>query len=428
MKVLVIGSGGREHALAWKCAQSDSVEKVFVAPGNAGTAREEKLENIAIDVMDFTTLADFADSNKIELTIVGPEAPLVDGIVDYFQERELPCFGPSARAAQLEGSKAFTKDFLHKHDIPTAAYQTFTNLDLALAYIRENGTPIVIKADGLAAGKGVIVALTEDEAIETLEDMLSGNKFGKAGHRVVIEEFLEGEEASFIAMVDGSNVLPMATSQDHKARDDGDKGPNTGGMGAYSPAPVVTVEVYQRIMDQVILPTVKGMAEDGNDYTGFLYAGLMVSPTGEIAVVEFNCRFGDPEAQPIMLRLKSDLAEHCAAALNQNLDQQTADWDSRCAVGVVLASGGYPGTYNKGEVIDGLDTPQGDHQKVFHAGTAERDGDIVTNGGRVLCATALGDSVSEAQAAAYALANSINWNNVYFRNDIAYRAIAREND
>ncbi len=428
MKVLVIGSGGREHALAWKCAQSDSVEKVFVAPGNAGTAREEKLENIAIDVMDFTTLADFADSNKIELTIVGPEAPLVDGIVDYFQERELPCFGPSARAAQLEGSKAFTKDFLHKHDIPTAAYQTFTNLDLALAYIRENGTPIVIKADGLAAGKGVIVALTEDEAIETLEDMLSGNKFGKAGHRVVIEEFLEGEEASFIAMVDGSNVLPMATSQDHKARDDGDKGPNTGGMGAYSPAPVVTVEVYQRIMDQVILPTVKGMAEDGNDYTGFLYAGLMVSPTGEIAVVEFNCRFGDPEAQPIMLRLKSDLAEHCAAALNQNLDQQTADWDSRCAVGVVLASGGYPGTYNKGEVIDGLDTPQGDHQKVFHAGTAERDGDIVSNGGRVLCATALGDSVSEAQAAAYALANSINWNNVYFRNDIAYRAIAREND
>ncbi len=428
MKVLVIGSGGREHALAWKCAQSDSVEKVFVAPGNAGTAREEKLENIAIDVMDFTPLADFADSNKIELTIVGPEAPLVDGIVDYFQERELPCFGPSARAAQLEGSKAFTKDFLHKHDIPTAAYQTFTNLDLALAYIRENGTPIVIKADGLAAGKGVIVALTEDEAIETLEDMLSGNKFGKAGHRVVIEEFLEGEEASFIAMVDGSNVLPMATSQDHKARDDGDKGPNTGGMGAYSPAPVVTVEVYQRIMDQVILPTVKGMAEDGNDYTGFLYAGLMVSPTGEIAVVEFNCRFGDPEAQPIMLRLKSDLAEHCVAALNQNLDQQTADWDSRCAVGVVLASGGYPGTYNKGEVIDGLDTPQGDHQKVFHAGTAERDGDIVTNGGRVLCATALGDSVSEAQAAAYALANSINWNNVYFRNDIAYRAIAREND
>jgi len=428
MKVLVIGSGGREHALAWKCAQSDSVEKVFVAPGNAGTAREEKLENIAIDVMDFTILADFADSNKIELTIVGPEAPLVEGIVDYFQERELPCFGPSARAAQLEGSKAFTKDFLHKHDIPTAAYQTFTNLDLALAYIRENGTPIVIKADGLAAGKGVIVALTEDEAIETLEDMLSGNKFGEAGHRVVIEEFLEGEEASFIAMVDGSNVLPMATSQDHKARDDGDKGPNTGGMGAYSPAPVVTVEVYQRIMDQVILPTVKGMAEDGNDYTGFLYAGLMVSPTGEIAVVEFNCRFGDPEAQPIMLRLKSDLAEHCVAALNQNLDQQTADWDSRCAVGVVLVSGGYPGTYNKGEVIDGLDTPQGDHLKVFHAGTAERDGDIVTNGGRVLCATALGDSVSEAQAAAYALANSINWNNVYFRNDIAYRAIAREND
>ncbi|HAJ76236.1 MAG TPA: phosphoribosylamine--glycine ligase [Gammaproteobacteria bacterium] len=427
MKVLVIGSGGREHALAWKCAQSDSVEKVFVAPGNTGTAHEKKLENIAIDVMDFATLADFADSNKIELTIVGPEAPLVGGIVDYFQERELPCFGPSAGAAQLEGSKAFTKDFLHKHGIPTAAYQTFTNLDPALAYIRENGTPIVIKADGLVAGKGVIVALNEDEAIQTLEDMLSGNKFGEAGHRVVIEEFLEGEEASFIAMVDGSNVLPMATSQDHKARDDGDKGPNTGGMGAYSPAPVVTDEVYQRIMDQVILPTVRGMAEDGNDYTGFLYAGLMVSPSGGVAVVEFNCRFGDPEAQPIMLRLRSDLAEHCVAAINQKLDQQATDWDSRCAVGVVLASGGYPGTYNKGDVIDGLDTPQGDHQKVFHAGTAERDGDIVTNGGRVLCATALGDSVSEAQAAAYALVNSINWNNVYFRNDIAYRAIAREN-
>tara|TARA_Y100000031_G_scaffold9458_1_gene10350 strand:+ start:422 stop:1708 length:1287 start_codon:yes stop_codon:yes gene_type:complete len=427
MKVLVIGSGGREHALAWKCAQSDSVEKVFVAPGNTGTAHEKKLENIAIDVMDFATLADFADSNKIELTIVGPEAPLVGGIVDYFQERELPCFGPSAGAAQLEGSKAFTKDFLHKHGIPTAAYQTFTNLDPALAYIRENGTPIVIKADGLVAGKGVIVALNEDEAIQTLEDMLSGNKFGEAGHRVVIEEFLEGEEASFIAMVDGSNVLPMATSQDHKARDDGDKGPNTGGMGAYSPAPVVTDEVYQRIMDQVILPTVRGMAEDGNDYTGFLYAGLMVSPSGGVAVVEFNCRFGDPEAQPVMLRLRSDLAEHCVAAINQNLDQQAADWDSRYAVSVVLASGGYPGTYNKGDVVDGLDTPQGDHQKVFHAGTAERDGAIVTNGGRVLCATALGDKVSEAQAAAYELVKSINWNNVYFRNDIAHRAIAREN-
>ncbi|MDP6413788.1 MAG: phosphoribosylamine--glycine ligase [Gammaproteobacteria bacterium] len=427
MKVLVIGSGGREHALAWKCAQSDSVEKVFVAPGNAGTAREEKLENIAIDVMDFATLADFADSNKIELTIVGPEAPLVGGIVDYFQERQLPCFGPSAGAAQLEGSKAFTKDFLYKHGIPTAAYKTFTDLDPALAYIRENGTPIVIKADGLAAGKGVIVAMTEEEAIETVESMLSGNKFGEAGHRVVIEEFLEGEEASFIAMVDGSNVLPMATSQDHKARDDGDKGPNTGGMGAYSPALVVTAEVYQRIMDQVILPTVRGMAEDGNDYTGFLYAGLMVSPSGAVAVVEFNCRFGDPEAQPVMLRLRSDLAEHCVAAINQNLDQQAADWDSRYAVSVVLASGGYPGTYNKGDVVDGLDTPQGDHQKVFHAGTAERDGAIVTNGGRVLCATALGDKVSEAQAAAYELVKSINWNNVYFRNDIAHRAIAREN-
>jgi len=427
MKVLVIGGGGREHSLAWKAAQSKGVEKVFVAPGNAGTARENNLENVAIDPMDFTALADFASKEGIGLTIVGPEAPLVDGIVDFFQQRDLPCFGPSKGAAQLEGSKAFTKDFLSRHNIPTASYQTFTEVDEAKAYIAENGAPIVIKADGLAAGKGVIVAMTEAEAYAAVEDMLSGNAFGDAGHRVVIEGFLQGEEASFIAMVDGSNVLPMATSQDHKARDDGDKGPNTGGMGAYSPAPVVDEAIYQRIMNQVILPTVAGMAADGNDYTGFLYAGLMITETGEINVVEFNCRFGDPEAQPVMMRLKSDLIQHCLAALNQTLDRERAEWDERCAVGVVLAAGGYPESYAKGTPIEGLDQPLASHQKIFHAGTTLDDDAVVTNGGRVLCATALGNSVSEAQAEAYKVVHQISWDQVYFRKDIAYRAIAREN-
>ena len=426
MKVLIIGSGGREHSLAWKCAQSQSVEKVFVAPGNAGTALEDKIENVVIDTMDFPALADFAVQESIGLSIVGPEAPLVSGIVNYFQERGLPCFGPSKQAAQLEGSKAFTKDFCSKHGVPTAAYQTFTEVDPAVAFIRSNGAPIVIKADGLAAGKGVIVAMNEEDAFAAVKDMLSGSAFGEAGHRVVIEQFLTGEEASFIAMVDGKNILPMATSQDHKARDNGDKGPNTGGMGAYSPAPVVTDEVSQRIMNQVILPTVAGMAADGNDYTGFLYAGLMVSPDGEVNVVEFNCRFGDPEAQPVMMRLQSDLPELCLAALEQALDSKSAEWDSRCAVGVVLASGGYPGSYPKGAVISGIPAST-EHQKVFHAGTTEQEDNIVTSGGRVLCATALGSSVSEARAAAYELANSINWENVYFRTDIAYRAIAREN-
>jgi len=327
----------------------------------------------------------------------------------------------------LEGSKSFTKDFLSRHNIPSAPYQTFTEVEPAKEYIRVNGAPIVIKADGLAAGKGVIVASTEDEAIAAVEDMLSGNKFGDAGHRVVIEGFLQGEEASFIAMVDGKHVLPMATSQDHKARDDGDKGPNTGGMGAYSPAPVVTDEIYQRIMDQVILPTVKGMAEDGNDYTGFLYAGLMVTPSGEISVVEFNCRFGDPEAQPVMMRLQSDLTQHCLAALDQTLDSETAQWDSRSAVGVVLASGGYPNSYAKGDEISGLDAAANQDQKIFHAGTIFKDGAVLSNGGRVLCATALGDTVSQAQQAAYELTQKIDWNKVYYRTDIAYRAIAREN-
>lgn len=427
MKVLIIGSGGREHSLAWKAAQSNFVEKVYVAPGNAGTAREPKLENVALDPLNFDALADFAKKENIGLTIVGPEAPLVAGIVDHFRELNLPCFGPSKKAAQLEGSKTFTKDFLSRHNIPTAFYQTFTDIELAKAYIEKNGAPIVIKADGLAAGKGVIVATSNDEAVAAVEDMLSGNKFGDAGHRVVIEGFLKGEEASFIAMVDGSNVLPMATSQDHKARDNGDKGPNTGGMGAYSPAPVVDEVIYQRIMDQVILPTVAGMAADGNHYTGFLYAGLMITPSGEVNVVEFNCRFGDPEAQPVMMRLKSDLVQHCLAALEQSLDSQTAEWDKRSAVGVVLAAGGYPESYGKGDIISGLDQELAQHQKIFHAGTAEKGGEVVSNGGRILCATALGNSVSEAQTDAYKIVHNINWDKVYYRNDIAYRAIDREN-
>ena len=427
MKILIIGSGGREHSLAWKAAQSANVEAVYVAPGNAGTAGEPKIKNIAIDVMDFESLANFAESESISLTIVGPEAPLVDGVVDYFNQRQLPCFGPSAKAAQLEGSKAFTKNFLSRHNIPSSSYKIFTEIEAAKAYIDQEGAPIVIKADGLAAGKGVIVAISNDEAIAAVEDMLSGNKFGNAGHRVVIEGFLTGEEASFIAMVDGNNVLPMATSQDHKARDDGDLGPNTGGMGAYSPAPVVSDEIYQRIMDQVILPTVKGMAAEGNDYTGFLYAGLMISPKGEINVIEFNCRFGDPEAQPVMLRLQSDLPQLCLAAIEGKLDTQSANWDSRYAVGVVLAAGGYPNSYDKGDVISGLPVESGIDRKIFHAGTTEANGQIVTNGGRVLCASALGDTVSEAQAAAYEQAHQIHWDNVYFRSDIAYRAIDREN-
>ena len=427
MKVLIIGGGGREHALAWRCAQADSVEKVFVAPGNAGTAMEPKLENVAIGVDEFNALAEFAIAEEVGLTIVGPEAPLVDGIVDYFASRELACFGPSQGAAQLEGSKAFTKDFLKRHNIPTAAYETFTEVAAAINYIKANGAPIVIKADGLAAGKGVIVAQTEAEAIAAVEDMLSGNKFGDAGHRVVIEDFLVGEEASFIAMVDGKHILPMATSQDHKARDDGDTGPNTGGMGAYSPAPVVTDEVYQRIMEQVIEPTVEGMANDGYPYTGFLYAGLMISPDGQPSVVEFNCRFGDPEAQPVMLRLHSDLADLCLAAVMGKLDTKTAQWDERPSVGVVLAAGGYPDSYEKGLPISGLEAVLADEGKIFHAGTNIVGGHVVTSGGRVLCATALGETVSAAQAAAYELVSKISWDKMYYRKDIAHRAISREN-
>ena len=427
MNILVIGSGGREHSLAWKALQSPQAETVFVAPGNAGTAREPGLSNVALDLMDFEALADFAEANAVGLTLVGPEAPLVAGVVDYFRQRGLACFGPSKAAAQLEGSKSFTKDFLKRHGIPTASYETFTDVEQARAYIRAQGAPIVIKADGLAAGKGVVVAMTEAEAEAAVDDMLAGNKFGDAGHRVVIEGFLAGEEASFIAMVDGKNVLPMATSQDHKARDDGDQGPNTGGMGAYSPAPVVSDEIYARVMDEIIRPTVAGMAADGNTYTGFLYAGLMISPSGAIDVVEFNCRFGDPEAQPVMMRLQSDLVEHCLAAVNGTLDTQSAQWDSRRAVGVVLAAGGYPEAYASGAAISGLDAaPDSAEAKVFHAGTKLDGDEVVTSGGRVLCAVALGDSVAQAQASAYELARSIEWENVYFRQDIGYRAIARE--
>jgi phosphoribosylamine--glycine ligase len=426
MKVMIIGSGGREHALAWKAAQSEQVGKVYVVPGNAGTAHESKLENVALDPMNFAALTDFAKENQVGLTIIGPEAPLVAGIVNYFTEQGLACFGPSQGAAQLEGSKAFTKDFLQRHNIPTAAYGNFTDVDEAVEYLKTQSLPIVIKADGLAAGKGVIIAQSMDEAVETVADMLSGNSFGEAGHRVVIEEFMTGEEASFIALVDGKTALPFASSQDHKARDDGDLGPNTGGMGAYSPAPVVTAEIHERIMQQVIIPTVKGMAEEGNTYVGFLYAGLMISADGQPKVVEFNCRFGDPEAQPVMMRLQSDLVELCQAALEAKLDSMTIAFDPQPAVGVVLAAGGYPNSYAKGKVISGLDTAQDNSRKIFHAGTTEKDGQIVTNGGRVLCATAMGESVTAAQEAAYKLVDQINWDEVYYRTDIAYRAIDRE--
>ena len=425
MNILIIGSGGREHALAWKVAQDERVEKVFVAPGNAGTAIEAKCENVAIDVLDLDQLVAFAKDN-VSLTIVGPEAPLVAGVVDRFREHGLPCFGPTAGAAQLEGSKAFTKDFLARHQIPTAEYQNFTEIEPALAYLREKGAPIVIKADGLAAGKGVIVAMTLDEAEAAVRDMLAGNAFGEAGSRVVIEEFLDGEEASFIVMVDGEHVLPMATSQDHKRVGDGDTGPNTGGMGAYSPAPVVTSEVHQRVMDQVIWPTVRGMAAEGNVYTGFLYAGLMIDEAGNPKVIEFNCRFGDPETQPIMLRLQSSLVELIEAANAGTLDKVDAKWDPRCSLGVVLAAGGYPADYAKGDVIQGLDAAVSDNGKVFHAGTALKDGQVTTSGGRVLCATALGNSVREAQQGAYRLAEQISWNGCFYRKDIGYRAIARE--
>lgn len=426
MNVLVIGGGGREHALAWKVAQSSDVTTVFVAPGNAGTATEAKLKNVAIDVSDNDALLQFAKDNAVALTIVGPEAPLVAGVVDAFQAAGQMIFGPTQAAAQLEGSKAFTKDFLARHNIPTAAYQNFTEIDPAIAYVREQGAPIVVKADGLAAGKGVIVAMTLEDAEEAIRDMLAGNAFGDAGSRVVIEEFLDGEEASFIVMVDGKTVLPFATSQDHKRAGNGDTGPNTGGMGAYSPAPVVTQAIHDRIMQEVIMPTVEGMASEGNPYTGFLYAGLMIMADGTPKVIEYNCRFGDPETQPIMMRLQSDLVPLCQAACKGELAGQEIAFDDRAAVGVVLAAGGYPGSYRKGDIISGLDEAAALEGKVFHAGTALNNNQVVSSGGRVLCATALGDNVTAAQEQAYKLVHAINWQDVYFRTDIAHRAIARE--
>ncbi|WP_417864124.1 phosphoribosylamine--glycine ligase [Vreelandella venusta] len=427
MNVLMIGGGGREHALAWKLAQSSDVEQVFVAPGNAGTATEPKLTNVAIEATDLDALVAFAQREQVALTVVGPEAPLVEGVVDRFQAAGLTIFGPSQRAAQLEGSKSFTKDFLARHQIPSAAYQTFTAVEPALAYLAQMGAPIVIKADGLAAGKGVIVAMSEAEAEAAIRDMLEANAFGDAGARVVIEEFLEGEEASFIVMVDGENVVPMATSQDHKRAYDDDTGPNTGGMGAYSPAPVVTPEIDERIMEQVILPTVRGMAEEGNAYTGFLYAGLMIDAAGNPKVIEYNCRFGDPETQPIMMRLTSDLAALCLAGAKGELADKQCEWDARAAVGVVIAAGGYPGSYRKGDVIHGLEQAGQAQCKVFHAGTAQAaDGSIVTAGGRVLCVTALGNTVSAAQQQAYQGVKAIHWEGAEFRRDIAFRAIARE--
>jgi len=423
MKILIVGSGGREHALAWKAKQSSNVSHVFVAPGNAGTAIENDITNVAIAVEDIPAMIKFAEQEDIALTIIGPEVPLVMGIVDAFTKAGLKCFGPSAKAAQLEGSKTYCKDFMARHHIPTAEYQTFTEVQAAIDYIQLKGAPIVVKADGLAAGKGVIVAETEQQAIDAVEDMLSGNSFGEAGHRVVIEEFLDGEEASFIVIADGENALPMATSQDHKARDNGDKGPNTGGMGAYSPAPIVTPEMHKKVMEEVINPTLKGMRDDDTPYTGFLYAGLMISKDGSIKVLEYNCRFGDPETQPIMMRLQSNLVNLCLAALDKNLSNTTTEWDNRAALGVVLAAGGYPDSYEKGAVISGLPAEEQENSKVFHAGTAEKDGNVVTSGGRVLCACALGDDIADAQRKAYELTDKISWDNAFYRTDIGFKAI-----
>ena len=425
MKILLLGSGGREHALAWKLAQDPRVSTVFVAPGNAGTAREPKCENVALDILNNAVLVSFAQTQGIDVTVVGPEAPLVNGVVDAFRAAELRIWGPTQLAAQLEGSKAFAKDFLARHNIPTAYYGVFTETDAALAYVRDKGAPIVIKADGLAAGKGVIVAMTLAEAEDAIVDMLSGNKFGDAGSRVVVEEFLDGEEASFIVMVDGDNALAMATSQDHKRIGDGDTGPNTGGMGAYSPAPVVTSEVHARVMREVIEPTVAGMKAEDNDYTGFLYAGLMIDADGAPKVIEFNCRFGDPETQPIMMRLQSSLLELIEAGIDGNLANTTASWDERAALGVVMAAEGYPGNIRTGDTIEGLGH-EADGAKVFHAGTKLVDGQVVTSGGRVLCATGLGESVHAAQQAAYAEIAKIQWPGETHRLDIGYRAVARE--
>ncbi len=426
MKILVVGSGGREHALAWKLAQSARVAEVFVAPGNAGTAREARVENIPIAADDVAGLLAFALDNAIDLTVVGPEVPLVAGLVDRFAAEGLRCFGPRRDAAQLEGSKAFCKEFLVRHGIPTADYRVFTDMDQALAYLHDKGAPIVVKADGLAAGKGVVVARTETEAEQAIRAMLGDNRFGAAGSQVVLENYLEGEEASFIVMADGVHALPLATSQDHKARDDDDMGPNTGGMGAYSPAPVVTAAIQQRVMDEVIMPTLRGMARDAIPYTGFLYAGLMIDADGSPRVLEFNCRLGDPETQPLLMRLKTDLVDLCLAALDARLDQVQAEWDERPALGVVMAAAGYPDAYPKGQVIRGLPTAEAVDLKVFQAGTREDRGEVVTDGGRVLCVCALGHDYAEARERAYDQVKAITWDACHYRKDIGYRAIERQ--
>ena len=427
MKVLVVGSGGREHALAWKLKQSADVDEVIVAPGNAGTQQEPGVRNVDIAATDTAALITLCQRENIEFTVVGPEVPLVAGIVDAFVEVNLACFGPTANAARLEGSKAFSKDFMQRYAIPTAAHETFSDAAAAKVYVQSQGAPIVIKADGLAAGKGVVVAQTEDEAANAIDDMLSGNGFGEAGHRVVVEEFLPGEEASFICLCDGTNAIPFASSQDHKARDDGDRGPNTGGMGAYSPAPVVTQQIHDRAMEEVILPTLKGMQAEGSPYRGFLYAGLMVSPDGEIKVVEFNCRFGDPEAQPIMMRLRSDLLPALQQAAAGALQTDSLAFDPRTALGVVMAAGGYPSTYETGDPITGLGKNLED-TKVFHAGTRKENDAVITAGGRVLCVVGLGDTAAMAQFRAYERIESIGWRGRYFRKDIGYRAVTRENE
>jgi len=425
MRVLVVGGGGREHALAWKLSKSNMVTKVFVAPGNGGTEIEELIQNIDIEANDLEKLSAFAKKEGVDLTIVGPEDPLVEGITDKFQEEGLLCFGPSKDAARLEGSKEFMKDFLIRHSIPTASYETFTDAKKAISYIKEQGCPIVIKADGLAAGKGVTVALNIDQAIEAVNQSLESKTFGEAGSKIVIEEYLEGEEASFIVLTDGNKVIPFASSQDHKARDERDLGPNTGGMGAYSPAPVVTKSVHEKILKDVILPTIEGLKSEGCNYCGFLYAGIMVDAKEQIKVLEFNCRFGDPETQPIMMRLKTDLAQLCLKACKKELSDEKLDWDERKSLGVVMASGGYPFTYEKGNVIEGI-TEESEDLKVFHSGTIYEEGNIKSNGGRVLCVTTLGDSVSLAQKKAYDAISSIAWKDCFYRNDIGYRAIERE--
>ncbi len=427
MKVLIIGSGGREHALAWSIARSSRVTSVLVAPGNAGTAAEAKVSNVAVAAEDIPALLKLAQDEQVDLTIVGPEAPLVAGIVDQFKAAGLRCFGPTATGARLEGSKAYTKEFLERYNIPTAGYRDFTDIDSALAYAQECTLPTVVKADGLAAGKGVIICHTRAEAIDAVNSMLSDKTFGDAGNKIVIEDFLTGEEASFMALVDGENILPLATSQDHKARDEGDKGPNTGGMGAYSPAPVIDAAMAERVMREVMQPTVAGLQKDGEKYVGFLYAGLMIGEDGVPRVLEFNCRMGDPETQPILFRLKSDLVDLIDAALDGNLNTTNAEWDPRPSLGVVLAAGGYPNSYNKGDVIDGLDADRTSTDlKIFHAGTGQQNGDVVTSGGRVLCAVALGGTVADAQSKAYSLVDQIYWANMYCRRDIGYRAVARE--